>query len=203
MKKAVSTSLLRLPSKSEPAGHSAGKMVRGTGFEPVTPAVSEQCSTTELTAHLRRPSGEPSEVGTQACRARAFCAEFPPASRPTLATEPGSAEVVTGDGVKLPGEKWKAKNSPAPFFRPPLFAISIQPRWSGSVRPDQTHDQTGCRAVRASLPVRVEIMDDRLQAAAHGRGSRSIASRLADMRQDVGDGIGRTGDAVRHIEVQH
>ncbi len=29
-------------------------MVRDTGFEPVTPAVSRQCSTTELTARVRR-----------------------------------------------------------------------------------------------------------------------------------------------------
>jgi hypothetical protein len=33
------------------AKRGAIKMVRDTGFEPVTPAVSRQCSTTELTAH--------------------------------------------------------------------------------------------------------------------------------------------------------
>jgi hypothetical protein len=40
-----------VPDKIAAETHGINKMVRDTGFEPVTPTVSMWCSTTELTAH--------------------------------------------------------------------------------------------------------------------------------------------------------
>ncbi len=66
-------------------------MVRDTGFEPVTPAVSRQCSTTELTA----PENQPPVC--DACRSLASHGQM--------------------DACLLPAYVWYASNSHQPMKR--------------------------------------------------------------------------------------
>src|SRR5215203_4359078 len=84
-----------------------GAMVGATGIEPVTPAMSRQCSTAELRAH-RRPHCEVSK--NAATRKPGRLHRSPLIGKSEARDEPGPARYYT---------VWNSRR-PGPLTRPPI-----------------------------------------------------------------------------------